>query len=61
MMGRVKIFASAVAGVAAIGMFVVTISTQSTLAHLLTAADFYSRLAVVRGFELAYRVYSLPL
>jgi hypothetical protein len=61
MVGRVKIFASAVAGGAAIGMLFATTSTQVTLSHVLTAADFYTRLAVVRGFEIAYRVYSLPL
>jgi hypothetical protein len=61
MVGRIKILGSAVAGAVVLGMLFATTSTQVTVSHLLTAADFYSRLAVVRGFEIAYRVYSLPL
>jgi hypothetical protein len=61
MVGRMKTLARAAARVAAMGMLFATISTQVALSHVLTAADFYSRLAVVRGFEIAYRVYTLPL
>jgi len=68
MTGKIKITAVAMTGIlglvllyATIGIMYSAMSMATTMSHLVTVADFYSRIAALRVFELTYRIYSLPL
>jgi len=68
MTGKIKITAVAMTGIlglvllyATIGIMYAAMSMATTMSHLVTVADFYTRIAALRVFELTYRIYSLPL
>ena len=50
MMARIRILSAAVAGSVGVGMF-----------HFLSGLDHHTRLLTLRVFEIAYRLYSLPV
>jgi len=61
---RIKIITVAMAGMGGIGMLFIldrTYSTATRISNLLPAVDCYARLAVSRIFEIAFRLYSLPV
>jgi hypothetical protein len=61
---RIKIIAMAAAGMGSIGILYILHKTHSTAAkisNLLPIVDCYARLAVSRIFEIAFRIYSLPV
>jgi hypothetical protein len=63
MAARIKIITVAMAGMGT-GMFYILDKTHSTatrISHLLPVVDCYARLAVSRIFEIAFRLYSLPV
>ena len=61
MAGRIKIVAVALTGVLGIGILYTATSTATTISHLLAVMDCYGRVAILRVFEIAYRIYTLPL
>jgi hypothetical protein len=61
---RIKIITVAMAGMRGTGIFYLLDKTHSTatrISHLLPVVDSYARLAVSRIFEIAFRLYSLPV
>ena len=58
---RIKMVGLVMMGVVGMGLLYAAMSTVTTMGHLLTVADCYGRVVVLRGFEIAYRLYSLPL
>jgi hypothetical protein len=65
---KIKITAVAMTGIlglvllyATIGMLYAAMSMATTMSHLVTVADCYTRVVALRMFELTYRIYSLPL
>ena len=61
MAGKMKIAAVALTGMLGIGILYAATSTATTVGHVLTVVDCYSRLVLVRVFEVAYRLYTLPV
>lgn len=68
MTGKIKITAVAMTGIlglvllyAAIGVMYAAMSMATTMSHLVSLADCYTRIVALRMFELTYRIYSLPL
>ena len=61
---KIKILAVAMTGTLGIGLLYIADEATSTAARIITfvpMVESFTRLATVRVFEIAYRLYSLPL
>jgi hypothetical protein len=61
MAGKIKITMVTLGGVLGIVLWYAEKVATTGMTHLITLADCYSRLAIIRAFEVAYRLYSLPV
>jgi hypothetical protein len=61
---KIKILAVAMTGTLGIGLLYIADETTSTAARMTTlfpVVESFTRIVTLRAFELAYRLYSLPL
>jgi len=64
MAGKIKILAAAGAGalgIAVLNVLDMATSTAVRVNHLLPVVEGFTRLATIRVFEIAYRLFSLPV